>query len=67
MFLVQWLKDGIPLDDSNSRFKFTGDKKKYSMTISPVTAGDVGQYTVKASGKKTECIAAFSLNVFKEV
>ncbi|KAK2728041.1 hypothetical protein QYM36_008498, partial [Artemia franciscana] len=64
---VQWLKDGIPLDDSNSRFKFIGDKKKYSMTISPVTVGDVGQYTVKASGKKTECIAAFSLNVFKEV
>ncbi|KAG8238874.1 hypothetical protein J437_LFUL018785 [Ladona fulva] len=61
---VTWLKDGKPVDEESSKYKFTMDgKKKFKFEITNCSAIDVGQYTAKAIGKKGETMAAFALNV----
>ena len=60
---VSWLKDGKTVDEKSPRYKFTQDKSNYVFEIPNCLVTDVGQYTVKATGKKGETLAAFSLNV----
>lgn len=58
------MKDGKPIDESSSRYLFSSDgDKKFEVRIKSCTAGDVGQYTARAIGKKGETNAAFALNV----
>lgn len=70
---LNWLKDGKPIDDSDtssdkskdsSHYKFIKDGNKYKLDIINCTALDVGQYQAKAIGRKGETFASFSLNVF---
>lgn len=63
---VTWLKDGKPIDSGSSRYKVTGSKKDFTMEIVNSLPTDVGQYSVKASSKKGETSAAFSLNLLPE-
>lgn len=61
---VTWLKDGKSVDEKSSNYQFIQDgKKKFTFEIIKCTAGDVGQYTAQAVGKKGEALAAFALNV----
>lgn len=61
---VSWLKDGKPVDESSPRFKFEQEgKKEFTLEIPNCLPTDVGQYLVKATSKKGEVTAAFSLNV----
>lgn len=61
---VSWLKDGKPVDESSPRYKFMQEgKKEFTFEIPNCLPTDVGQYMVKATSKKGETTAAFSLNV----
>lgn len=61
---VSWLKDGKSVDESSPRFKFQQEgKKEFTLEIPNCLPTDVGQYLVKATSKKGEVTAAFSLNV----
>ncbi|KAK7065506.1 Unc-22p [Halocaridina rubra] len=61
---VTWVKDGKPLDENSSRYKFQKDGKDFSLTIPKALPTDVGQYIVKAAAKKGDTTVAFSLNVY---
>lgn len=61
---VSWLKDGKPVDETSPRFKFQQEsKKEFSYEIPDSLPTDVGQYVVKATSKKGDTTAAFSLSV----
>ncbi|KAF0299369.1 Obscurin [Amphibalanus amphitrite] len=60
---VTWCKDGKPLDSSSTHLKMTGEKTKHQLLIPACVPTDVGQYSVRAQGKKHETSANFSLNV----
>lgn len=60
---INWLKDGKPIKENASKYRFTADGKRYSLEIINCDNNDVGQYQAKAIGKKGETLAAFSLNV----
>lgn len=61
---LTWLKDGKPIDETSSHYKFLKDGNVYTMEIVKCTIDDIGQYQAKAIGKKSETFAAFSVNVF---
>ncbi|XP_047491377.1 twitchin-like isoform X5 [Penaeus chinensis] len=62
---VSWVKDGKPVDEKSPRYKFQQEgKKEFSFAIPKCLTTDVGQYVVKAAGKKGETTSAFSLNVY---
>lgn len=62
--IVTWLKDNKPIDESSSRYLFSSDgDKSFEIRIKSCTAGDVGQYTARAIGKKGDTTSAFALNV----
>ena len=63
---VNWLKDGKPIDAADSRYVVESAKKEHSLKIVTCLPTDVGQYTVKAAGKKSETSAAFCLNLAPE-
>ena len=63
---VTWIKDGKPIDSTSSRYGVTGAKKEFCLTINNCLPTDVGQYLVKAKGKKGETSASFSLNLLPE-
>lgn len=59
-----WLKDNKPVDEKSPKYQFTMDgSKKFKFEITNCQSTDVGQYTAKAEGKKSEAVAAFALNV----
>lgn len=60
---VVWLKDARPIDESCARYQLVKDGNKYKFEIKACTAQDIGQYQVKAVGKKDETFASFSVNV----
>lgn len=61
---ITWLKDGKPVDESSPRYKFMQEgKKEFTYEIPNCLPTDVGQYVVKATSKKGETSAAFSVNV----
>lgn len=61
---VTWLKDGKPIDEKSSRYRFSKDgDSSFRFGVKATTAEDIGQYTVQAVGKKGETNAAFSINV----
>lgn len=60
---VVWLKDARPIDEASSRYQFTKDGNKYKLQVKACTALDIGQYQVKAVGRKDETFASFSVNV----
>lgn len=61
---VAWLKDGKQVDEKSPRYKFSQEgAKDYIFEIPNCLVTDVGQYTVRATGKKGDTTAAFSLNV----
>lgn len=60
---VVWLKDARAIDESSSRYQFIKDGNRYKFTIKACTALDIGQYQVKAVGRKDETFASFSVNV----
>ena len=62
--LVTWFKDGKPIDESDSKYKFTLDgKKKYKLEIPNSLLNDIGMYSVKVTSKKGESTAAAALNI----
>lgn len=64
---VSWWKDGKPVDEKSTRYKFTQEgKKDFTFEIPSCLPTDIGQYTVKAAGKKGETSSAFSLNLESE-
>lgn len=60
---VTWYKDGVPIEEESSKYQFVQAGKKFQMKILSSTTNDMGQYMVKATAKKEETEAAFSLNV----
>lgn len=60
---VVWLKDARAIDENSSRYQFTKDGNKFKFAIKSCTALDIGQYQVKAVGRKDETFASFSVNV----
>lgn len=60
---INWLKDGKLIKEKSSKYRFTADSKKYTLEVLSCDTNDVGQYQAKAIGKKSETLAAFSLNV----
>lgn len=60
---LNWLKDGKPIPENSSKYRFTMDGNKCSLQIVACDSSDIGQYQTKAIGKKGETLAAFSLNV----
>ena len=57
------MKEGQPLE-ATTKYVQTGDgKKRFKLEIPNLTVTDIGQYSVKVAGKKSETQASFSLNV----
>lgn len=57
------MKDGAPLEESAKFVHSSDGKKNFKLEITNVTVADVGQYSLKIAGKKSESAASFSLNV----
>lgn len=60
---VVWYKDGKAMREHSGRVVIASNKNKHTLTINCCQTSDIGQYSVKAIGKKTEPSANFSLNV----
>lgn len=60
---LNWLKDGKPVPENSSKYRFTMEANKFTLQIVACDTTDIGQYQAKAIGKKGETLAAFSLNV----
>lgn len=60
---IDWLKDGKPVSTSSSKYTFTIDGNKFNFAINACDPSDIGQYQVKAIGKKGESFTSFSVNV----
>lgn len=60
---INWLKDGKPIKEKASKYKFTADGNRYTLQVVSCDSNDIGQYQAKSIGKKGETFAAFSLNV----
>lgn len=59
---VQWLKDGIRLQETDN-IRFYTKNGKHGMELTAATQLDIGQYQAKGVGRQGESVAAFSLNV----
>ncbi|KAM3957310.1 projectin protein bent isoform 8-T9 [Aphomia sociella] len=61
---LQWLKDGKPIDETSSRYRFTMEgTSRYRLEIVKCNGDDSGQYQARAVGSKGDSQAAFYLNV----
>lgn len=60
---IDWLKDGKPISTSSAKYTFNVDGNKVNFQINACEVSDIGQYQVKAIGKKGESFATFSVNV----
>nr|UEK51470.1 MLCK smooth muscle protein [Parasacculina yatsui] len=61
--VVVWYKDGKAMREHSGRVVISSAKNKHTLTINCCQTSDIGQYSAKAIGKKTEISANFSLNV----
>lgn len=60
---VEWLKDGKVLAESAKVHLKSPGKTKFQLEIVNSNGSDVGQYALRAVGKKGETIASFANNV----
>merc|ERR1719369_851141 len=64
---VTWFKDGKPVDENDSKYKFTLDgKKKFSLEMVNSSLNDIGMYSVKVTSKKGESTAAVACNIIAQ-
>jgi len=64
---VTWFKDGKPVDENDSKYKFTLDgKKKFSLEMVNSVLNDIGMYSVKVTSKKGESTAAVACNIIAQ-
>lgn len=62
---MQWLKDGKPIDETSTRYRFTMEgTSTYRLEIAKTSSDDSGQYQARAVGSKGDALAAFYLNVY---
>lgn len=58
-----WMKEGQPLEATTKYVQTSDGKKRFKLEIPNLTVTDIGQYSIKVTGKKSETQASFSLNV----
>jgi len=64
---VTWFKDGKPVDENDSKYKFTLDgKKKFSLEMVNSSLNDIGMYSVKVTSKKGGATAAVACNIIAQ-